>query len=343
MSEKTHPSAVREGSFKPRRLAAADLDAVVAIDAAIGGRQRRAYFERRLAQAQRAPEMHAQFAVDQGSSVVGFVLGRVLEGEFGLTEPALRLELLGVRPAAQGQGAGVALGQALEAEARRRGIAELRTAALWRQHDLLRYLDANGWTFGRDPVLDCTIGESAFGTAREAPVASPEDAPPGDPNDYSATGTKDYEALARDVAELHALAERDLEGIARIDRRLTGRDRRTYLGHALAEALAGSGIRVSLAARADGAVAGYVMARVDLGDYGRAEPVAILDTMGVDPMHKGKGIGRALLSQLFVNLAALHVERVETMVAYRNLELLGFFVRAGFGPADRLAFVKRLG
>jgi len=327
---------------KTRYLATADLDAVVAIDAAIGGRQRRAYIARRLAQAQRAPAMHAQFAVDEGGALAGFVLGRVLEGEFGRTEPALQLELIGVRPAVRGRGVGSALGRALEAEARRRGIAELRTAALWREHLMLRYLHANGWSLGQHQVLDCVIGEGELGTAREASVASPDDARPGDPNDYSAPVTNNFEALARDLAEVRALAERDLDGIARIDRRLTGRDRSSYLRHALGEALAETGIRVSLAAIADGAVAGYVMARVDLGDFGRAEPVAILDTMGVDPMHEGKGIGRALLSQLFVNLLALRVERVETVVACRDLELFGFFVRAGFGPAERLAFVKRL-
>ena len=343
MSEKMGGGGVLESRYEARRLAASDLDAVVAIDAATGGRQRRAYFERRLAQAQRAPAMHAQFAVDEGGVLAGFVLARVLEGEFGRTEPALRLEVIDVRPASQGRGVGTALERALEAEARRRGIGELRTIALWRQHHMLRYLEASGWSLGRDQVLDCAIGEAEFGTAREAAVASPDDARPGDANDYSATRVNDYEALSRDLADIRALTEQDLDGIARIDRRLTGSDRSSYLRHALAEALGESGIRVSLAALVDGAVAGYVMARVDRGDFGRTEPVAILDTVGVDPLHKGKGIGRALLSQLFVNLGALRVERVETVVAYRNLELLGFFVRAGFGPSDRLAFVKLVG
>ena len=342
MSHEMRGNAAPDSGFKPRRLTAADLDAVVAIDAAIGGRQRGAYLARRLAQAQRTPDMHAQFAVDDGGALAGYVLGRVLEGEFGRTERALRLELIGVRPAVRGRGVGTALGQALEAEARRRGIAELQTAALWREHLMLRYLAANGWSLARDQVLDCVIGEGELGTAREAPVTSPDEARPGDPNDYSAPATNNYEALARDLAEVRALTENDLEGMVRIDRRLTGRDRSTFLRHALSEALGETGIRVSLAAIVDGAVAGYAMARVDLGDFGRAEPAAILDTVGVDPMHEGRGIGRALLSQLFMNLSALRVERVETVVAYRDLALLSFFVRAGFGPADRLAFVKRL-
>ncbi|MGC2519091.1 MAG: GNAT family N-acetyltransferase, partial [Burkholderiales bacterium] len=73
------------------------------------------------------------------------------------------------------------------------------------------------------------------------------------------------------------------------------------------------------------------------------EPVAVIDTIGVDPGFAGTGIGTALLSQLFVNLEALHVERVETVIARENFDLLGFFYRAGFGPSQRLAFVKRLG
>jgi ribosomal protein S18 acetylase RimI-like enzyme len=191
-------------------------------------------------------------------------------------------------------------------------------------------------------VLGCPIGAGGLGTSREAPVASPDDERTGDANDYSAPSANDYEALARDLADVRALKADDLEGIARIDRRLTGGDRSGFLGHALEEALGEGGVRVSLAALADGALAGFAMARVDLGDFGRSAPVAILDTVGVDPLHKGKGIGRALLSQLFVNLGALRVERVETVVDPRNLGLLGFFVHAGFGPADRLAFAKRL-
>lgn len=329
--------------LKIRRLAATDLEAAVTIDSAIGGRSRRNYISRRLAQAQRAPELHAQFAVDERGTLAGFVLGRLLEGEFGRTEPGLRLELIEVRPESRGRGAGRALVRALEEEARKRGVRELRTAALWTEHAMLEFLHAGGWSLARTQVLDCSVGDGELGTSREAAVSSPDDERPGDANDYGAPATNDFEALARDVAEVRALRADDLEGVTRIDRRLTGRDRTSYLRHAVADALGETGIRVSLAAMVDGALAGFVMARVDRGDFGRTATVAILDTVGVDPLHGGKGIGRALLSQLLVNLGALHVERVETVVDVRDLGLLGFFVRAGFGPAERLTFAKRLG
>ena len=84
------------------------------------------------------------------------------------------------------------------------------------------------------------------------------------------------------------------------------------------------------------------MASVDFGDFGRTEPAAVLDTIGVDPGFTGAGVGTALLSQLFVNLEALRVERVATVVERDNFALLEFFYRAGFGPSQRLGFAKRL-
>ena len=298
--------------FRP--LTERDLDAVVAIDASLGGRPRRAYFERRLASAQRDAERHLQRGVETGGALAGFMLGRALEGEFGRSEPEMRLEAFGVAPAAQGHGLGAALAAVFEQEAARRGATQIRTAALWREHRLLAFLDRAGFRLAPVHVLDCA---------------------PADVHDEAGS-------LARDRVETRLLTERDVEGVARVDRRHTGRDRRGYLCRALTEALADSALRISLAAQIDGALAGYLMARLDYGDFGRAEPVAVIDTIGVDPLRQRHGVGRAMLSQLFMNLAALRVERVETVVAPGELGLLGFFTNAGLRPSERLSFLKQL-
>jgi predicted N-acetyltransferase YhbS len=322
-----------------RPLAPRDLESVIRIDASLRGRMRGAYFERRLAAAGRDPERHLQLALEDNGRLAGYMLGRALEGEFGRTEPALRLEAFGVAAGAQGRGLGAALERAFEDEARRRGLNQIRTTALWRERALLGFFDRAGFRLAPVHVLDCALAETELGSPREAPVEP--GAQPADPNDYGTPRSGDFEPLARDRIELATLSEADLEGVARIDRRHTGRDRRGYLCRSLREALA-DGVRVSLAARLDGAVAGYVMARLDYGDFGRAEPVALIDTIGVDPLRARQGIGRALLSQLFANLAAIGVERVETAVAPGDLGLMGFFYRAGFRPSERLAFLKQL-
>jgi ribosomal protein S18 acetylase RimI-like enzyme len=89
--------------------------------------------------------------------------------------------------------------------------------------------------------------------------------------------------------------------------------------------------------------AGFVMARLDFGDFGHMEPVASIDTIGVDPAFAGAGVGKAMISQLFANLAALGVDQVETTVADTDLNLLGFLYACGFQPSARLAFDKLLG
>ena len=322
------------------RLARDDLDAVVALDAAVSGRTRRAYFERRLAAALRQPELHVQFAARENGTLCGHALARVLEGEFGRTRPGLRLEVISVAPAAQGRDIGRALHRAIEEEAKKRSIIEFRTAADWRDHAMLGFLDAVGYALAPSCVLECAVHAGHFGQG-EAPADSPPRETAGDPNDWSAPAAIDFEKLARDTADVRVLAAKDLDDLVRIDRHITGRDRRAYMQHALDEALRESGVRISLAARKDGVMAGYIMARADLGDFGRTEPLAVIDTLGVAPEYAHQGIGHALLSQLFLNLAALRIERVETVVAIQDLELLGFFRGAGFAPGQRLAFVKQ--
>ncbi|MCX7891556.1 MAG: GNAT family N-acetyltransferase [Burkholderiales bacterium] len=325
---------------RTRRLAPRDLDAVVAIDAAITGRSRRAYFERRLRAAMAEPALHVQHAVDCGGELCGYALGRKLLGEFGRQEPALRLEVMGVKPGLQGQGIGSLALAALEADARAAGVRQLRTQASWRDHAMLEFFDHAGFELGGNLVIDCPVHAGALGA--EAPVAAREHRHFTSEIDYSDGASNDFEALARDVVDVRSLRREELPDIVRIDRRLTGADRSAYLGEAVAEALEDSAVRVSLTARVDGIVAGYAMARTDFGDFGRSEPVAVLDTIGVDPDYAHRHVGTALLSQLFVNLEALHVERVETVVARHDFALLGFLYKAGFGPAQRLGFVKRL-
>ncbi len=320
-----------------RRLAREDLDAVVAVDAAILGRTRRAYFERRLAAALRQPEVHVQFAIEENGVFRGHLLARVLEGEFGRTKPALRLEVVSVSPDAHSHGLGRALHAALEKEAAGRGVNDLRTASTWRDHGMLRFLAAMGYSLAPAMVLECSVQAARHA---ERPVESQQHG--GDPNDYSMSPANDFEQMPRDTIDVRLLTLKDLDAVVRIDRNYTGRERAEYMRHALDETLRDSAIRVSLAGRVEGQMAGFIMARADLGDFGRAEPVAIIDTLGVDPGYHGKGVGHALLSQIFVNLAALHIERVETVVAHEHAELMAFFRGAGFAQGQRLAFHKTL-
>lgn len=325
-----------------RALAKEDLDAVVAIDAEIEGHSRRDYIERRLAAALREPALHAQFAAVEGDQLVGYLLARLLVGEFGRPHPGLRLEIVGVHNQARGIGVGAQLLQALITHARKHGLSELHTSAAWSDHAMLRWFDAMDFTLAPERWLDCQVDGGAYHAGRDEAVQAPDGFGPGHEIDYGAPGDNDFEKLARDSADVQSMKPQDLQEIARIDRALTGRDRTDYMQAKLAEAMNDSALRVSMTARLDGTIVGYLMARADLGDFGRTEPAAVIDTIGVDPEYEHRGVGRALLSQLFANLGALRVERVETLTAPRDQDLLGFLFDAGFQPSQRLAFSRSI-
>ncbi len=162
----------------------------------------------------------------------------------------------------------------------------------------------------------------------------------GDPLevDYSGSSPADFGPLARDRIPIRAIREADLPAVAAIDRESTGRDRSEYFAAKFAEAVHESDVRVSLIAELDARPVGFIMARVDLGDFGRTEPTAELDTIGVAPDYRVRGVGRALLSQLLANLASLRVERILTEVDWDGHDLIAFLARCGFRPSSCLVF-----
>jgi ribosomal protein S18 acetylase RimI-like enzyme len=340
--ENTMPVVGAAQALTIRALAREDLASVVAIDAAIEGRWRRNYVERRLAAALREPALHAQFAACDGQGLVGYILARVLQGEFGRSEPGLRLEMIGVRPDARGNGVGERLLQVLADWSRRHGIPEVLTSASWRDAEMLGWLNAMGFRLAPNLILDAELDQAVPAPLADGAITLSSGHGPGGEINFGAAEANDNERLAREQPEVRAMRPEDLREIVRIDHAITGRDRGSYIAAQLDEAMGDSALRVSLAARVDGAIVGFVMARADLGDFGRTEPVAVLDTIGIDPEYAHRGFGHALLNQLFANLAALQVERVETVLKAADLPLLGFFQGAGFDPSQRLPFVRRL-
>ena len=156
--------------------------------------------------------------------------------------------------------------------------------------------------------------------------------------DYSDPHSDDFEALARDRVLVRSMTAGDLDALIAIDRRITGLDRTGYYQRKLAESMDESAVRVSLVAELDERPVGFIMARVDFGEFGRAESEAVIDTIGVNPDYTQRDIGRAMLSQLLTNLRSLQVEGVRTEVRWNDFGLLAFLDHCDFVPAQRIAF-----
>jgi GNAT superfamily N-acetyltransferase len=135
---------------------------------------------------------------------------------------------------------------------------------------------------------------------------------------------------------VRSLRQEDAPRLVRMDHAITGRNRTAWYEGKLKRALEESDLRISLGAEVDGCLVGAVLGSLHYGEFGLPEPIAVLDTILVDPGHGRQGVGTALLDQLVKNLRALGIERLRTEVAWDEHALNRFLGHLGFAPAPRL-------
>lgn len=109
-----------------RALDTIDIGAVTAIDEKLTGKYRPDIWETRVGYyLRRDPD--AALVVEAGGEVVGFMLGEVRAGEFGLEEPTGWIEVLGVDPDHQGKAIGRRLAEAMLEHFKSRDATSVRT------------------------------------------------------------------------------------------------------------------------------------------------------------------------------------------------------------------------
>jgi ribosomal protein S18 acetylase RimI-like enzyme len=109
-----------------RPLDELDISSIVTIDEKISGSYRPEVWERRIGYyLRRDPE--ASVVAESGGRVVGFMLGEVRSGEFGLEEPTGWIEVLGVDPDSRGQAIGRRMAEAMLAYFKEQGATSVRT------------------------------------------------------------------------------------------------------------------------------------------------------------------------------------------------------------------------
>lgn len=150
---------------------------------------------------------------------------------------------------------------------------------------------------------------------------------------------KDMEAvgvLETDSVLVRTMREEDLNAIVAIDAAATGRRRPRYFELMLQRAVTQAALQISLVAELDERVVGFVIGSLYYGEYGVVEPSALIDAITVSSDCRGKNVGKALMRQLRLNLAALRITTLRTEVSWQDFDLLGFFRSQGFAPSDRL-------
>lgn len=118
------PEALAGTRIRP--LDELDISAIARIDERVSGVYRPDFWEGRVAfYLRRDPEASQVCEVD--GRVVGFMLGDLRAGEFGIEEPTGWIERFGVDPECRGRDLGRALYEAMVAHFRSRGATTVRT------------------------------------------------------------------------------------------------------------------------------------------------------------------------------------------------------------------------
>jgi ribosomal protein S18 acetylase RimI-like enzyme len=89
--------------------------------------------------------------------VVGFIMGEVYLGEFGLPETTATVDTFGVDPAYQGRGVGTALFEEYASHLRKIGVQAITMRVNWNDWGLLRFFEKVGFAPARVVNLELTL------------------------------------------------------------------------------------------------------------------------------------------------------------------------------------------
>lgn len=124
-----------------RPLKRDDLDAVVSIDEKAFKRNRRNYFERKVADSvDTTRSLNTSIVCEEGGKVVGFIMGQVYTGEFGVPETTATIDTLGVHPDWQNHGVASELLDQFLGNMKQAGVEKVHTLVNWDEFALEKFL-----------------------------------------------------------------------------------------------------------------------------------------------------------------------------------------------------------
>jgi ribosomal protein S18 acetylase RimI-like enzyme len=139
---------------------------------------------------------------------------------------------------------------------------------------------------------------------------------------------------------VRALTASDTERVITIDASRGGGERRHFFQKRLSAAAARPADFIHLGATAGGGLQGFAMARIVRGEFGRADAVAVLEAIGVDPDQRKRGLGQSLIEELCALAGRSGVHTIHSQVSWNDTDLLGFFKAVGFEMDPRIALER---
>lgn len=122
----------------------------------------------------------------------------------------------------------------------------------------------------------------------------------------------------------------DLERVSEIENRIAGNPRRGFLEKRFSAATKNPESFIACGAMEHGNLTGYAFARIQTGEFGTREAVAVLDVIGVDSGAQRSGIGKALIREIETQLHERNVSNLKTQVNWSDHPMAMFFSSVHF-------------
>lgn len=127
-----------------RVLKQSDLDAIVAIDELATKQSRREYYERKIASIlNKNTGINCSLVCEIDGKVVGFVMGYVFFGEFGITESTATIDTMGVHPEFQKFGVASEMLDQFMMNMKVAGVKKVFTLVNWDDFALEKFFSRN--------------------------------------------------------------------------------------------------------------------------------------------------------------------------------------------------------
>ncbi len=136
---------MNESTINIRLMKADDFDAVVGIDGKVFTVSRPEYYELKFEKLFKSKDyLPTSLVAEQADgTVVGFVMGELYMGEYGIFQEEASLDTIGVDPRCQHQGIGERLIDEFMDHLKQIGVQKVNTLVDWNNSRLIQFFSAN--------------------------------------------------------------------------------------------------------------------------------------------------------------------------------------------------------
>jgi L-amino acid N-acyltransferase YncA len=134
-----------------------DLDAIVEIDGMYFGTPRPDYYKEKLAAATKGAGINTSLVAEVDGRLLGFIMGQLYTGEFGIPETTTNLDTVGLHHKATGKGVANKLMEQFVVQMRKLGVTTIHTLVDWPDKNLMLFFHRSGFAPSKRISLELNI------------------------------------------------------------------------------------------------------------------------------------------------------------------------------------------